>query len=87
MSNSTVLREVMADVFGLPLDAITEDASIDSIEAWDSLKHLNLVLALEEFNALNIDTVVNANQNFAVWQRPTQILNARVVKFSVQFDY
>ena len=33
------------------------------------------------------DTVVNANQNFAVWQRPTQILNGRTVKFSVQFDY
>jgi len=42
---------------------------------------------MDIFNALNIDTVVNANQNFAVWQRPTQILNARVVKFSVQFDY
>ena len=45
------------------------------------------VVSMDIFNALNIDTVVNANQNFAVWQRPTQILNARVVKFSVQFDY
>jgi hypothetical protein len=45
------------------------------------------VVSMDLFNALNIDTVVNANQNFAVWQRPTQILNARVVKFSVQFDY
>ena len=38
----------MADVFGLEPGDITPDASIDSIEAWDSLKHLNLVLALEE---------------------------------------
>jgi opacity protein-like surface antigen len=45
------------------------------------------VVSVDLFNALNIDTVVNANQNFAVWQRPTQILNARQVKFSVQFDY
>ena len=29
-------------------DDIGDDASIDTIEAWDSLKHLNLVLALEE---------------------------------------
>ena len=28
------------------------------------------VLSMDIFNALNIDTVVNANQNFAVWQRP-----------------
>jgi hypothetical protein len=45
------------------------------------------VVSVDVFNMLNIDTVVNANQNFAVWLRPTQILNARVVKFSVQFDY
>jgi hypothetical protein len=45
------------------------------------------VVSVDVFNFLNIDTVVNANQNFAVWQRPTQILNGRTVKFSVQFDY
>jgi hypothetical protein len=45
------------------------------------------VVSMDVFNMLNIDAVVNANQNFAVWRRPTQILNARVIKFSVQFDY
>jgi hypothetical protein len=45
------------------------------------------VVSMDLYNALNTDVVVNANQNFAVWQRPTQILNARQVKFSVQFDY
>ena len=45
------------------------------------------IVSMDVFNLLNIDTVVNANQNFAVWLRPTQILNARTVKFSVQFDY
>jgi hypothetical protein len=45
------------------------------------------IVSVDVFNMFNIDTVVNANQNFAVWQRPTQILNGRTVKFSVQFDY
>jgi hypothetical protein len=45
------------------------------------------IVSMDIFNMFNIDTVVNANQNFAVWQRPTQILNGRTVKFSVQFDY
>jgi hypothetical protein len=45
------------------------------------------VVSFDVFNALNTDVPVNANQNFAVWQRPTLILNARTVKFSVQFDY
>jgi acyl carrier protein len=38
----------MADVFGVSAADIGDDASIDTIDAWDSLKHLNLVLALEE---------------------------------------
>ena len=45
------------------------------------------IVSVDVYNMFNIDTVVNANQNFAVWQRPTQILNGRTVKFSVQFDY
>jgi hypothetical protein len=45
------------------------------------------VVSVDVYNMLNIDAVVNANQNFGAWLRPTQILNARVIKFSVQFDY
>jgi acyl carrier protein len=44
----TKLKSVMAKVFGVPVEAITGDASPDSIEKWDSLRHMNLVLALEE---------------------------------------
>jgi acyl carrier protein len=47
-ATETDLRQLMADVFGVGLDEIDASASIDSVESWDSLKHLNLVLALEE---------------------------------------
>ena len=30
------------------LDSITEDSTPENIENWDSLQHMNLVLALEE---------------------------------------
>jgi acyl carrier protein len=33
---------------------INEDSSADSIEQWDSLRHLNLVLALEEEFGISI---------------------------------
>ena len=33
---------------GLSVEGIREDSSPDTIEAWDSLRHMNLVLALEE---------------------------------------
>ena len=38
----------MSLVFEVPLESITDDASSDNIENWDSLRHLNLILALEE---------------------------------------
>ena len=39
---------LLAEVLGLPAAAIPRDASIDSFEAWDSLGHMRLILALEE---------------------------------------
>ncbi|MBJ7330692.1 MAG: acyl carrier protein [Solirubrobacteraceae bacterium] len=42
------LREVLASVLEVDVQVITDDASPDTIESWDSLAHLNLILALEE---------------------------------------
>jgi acyl carrier protein len=41
------VRQIAADVFNLPLDRITRDTSPESVEVWDSVQHLNFVLALE----------------------------------------
>ncbi len=37
-----------SDLFGVPAEHINAASSPDTIEAWDSIQHLNLVLALEE---------------------------------------
>ena len=42
------IKNVMAAVFEISPDQISDDASPHDIKAWDSIKHLNLVLALEE---------------------------------------
>jgi len=42
------LKQVLADVFGIDVSEINNESSVDTIEKWDSLNHLNLVLALEE---------------------------------------
>ncbi len=47
-TSESALKQVLADVFGVDASTITDDASVDSVEKWDSLNHLNLVLALEE---------------------------------------
>jgi acyl carrier protein len=48
MVNEQALRELMASVLRVPAQSITQDTSMDNVPSWDSLKHMNLVLALEE---------------------------------------
>jgi len=42
------IKNVMSAVFDIPVDQIKDNSSADTIESWDSLKHMNLVVALEE---------------------------------------
>jgi acyl carrier protein len=42
------IKEVMASVLGTEISAINEDSSSDNLENWDSIRHLNLILSLEE---------------------------------------
>jgi acyl carrier protein len=42
------VRQAVSDVFGVSLAEITADSSPQTVEAWDSMGHLNLVLALEQ---------------------------------------
>jgi acyl carrier protein len=42
------VQGIASDLFGIPASQITRESSTESIEAWDSTQHLNLVLALEE---------------------------------------
>jgi acyl carrier protein len=48
MIDEAALKQVMATVLGVPPDAITAESSQDTLKSWDSLKHMNLVLALEQ---------------------------------------
>ena len=50
MTGSTLqqVRSIASDIFGVPTDKITPESSPETIENWDSMQHLNLVLAIEE---------------------------------------
>jgi len=41
------LHNVVSQVFGVSVENLTDADRPDSIESWDSLAHINLVLALE----------------------------------------
>ena len=42
------IKNIMSVVFQISVDEIKEELSPDTIDTWDSLKHMNLVIALEE---------------------------------------
>lgn len=47
LTNRDRVYRVLAGVFGASPQQLTDDAGPDTIESWDSLSHVNLVLALE----------------------------------------
>ncbi len=46
--NKNLVRDIMVSVLGLTADQVDEYASSETIESWDSLKHMSLVVSLEE---------------------------------------
>lgn len=42
------LKQIMATVFEVPVEQVTDDCSPETIKEWDSLKYMNLVLTLEQ---------------------------------------
>jgi acyl carrier protein len=49
------IKNVMSSVLGVPIEEINDDASPDNIISWDSLKHMNLIIALEEEFSLELN--------------------------------
>lgn len=45
--NRDKIKAIMAQVFKLSVEEVADDASQQTLSAWDSLAHLNLIVALE----------------------------------------
>jgi acyl carrier protein len=41
------LRELLADVFEISPEQITQELSIGMVDSWDSFRHLQAILAIE----------------------------------------
>jgi|TARA_B100001964_G_C14187546_1_gene579399 acyl carrier protein len=42
------IKKVMSNVLNIDIALINNNTSPDNVENWDSLKHMNLIIALEE---------------------------------------
>ena len=61
--------KVMSNVLEIEFQHLDENSSTDNIENWDSIRHLNLILALEEeFEIMIPDDQVGNLVNFKLIQ-------------------
>jgi acyl carrier protein len=74
------LRELLSKIFEVPLDTITDNASPDTIETWDSLRHMNLVVALEQ--AFNVEMSDEQVVEILSYKLIKIVLQERGVEFS-----
>lgn len=42
------VRKVIADVFNVPENQVDENCSSETLDAWDSLGHLQVIMAIEK---------------------------------------
>jgi acyl carrier protein len=49
------VRQIAADVFNLPVDQVTDETSPRTLADWDSVQHLNFVLAIEAQLGVQLD--------------------------------
>ncbi len=42
------IKEIMSSVFKVDTHSINDQTTIETLENWDSLTHLNLIMSLEE---------------------------------------
>ncbi len=50
-----VVKDVMSGLFGIDVSQIGPESSIATVEHWDSLQHVNLIMALEQEFGVMLD--------------------------------
>lgn len=55
------ILEIVSQVMNVPEEQLNDESSPNTVKNWDSLKHMNLILALEEKFAVSFsdDEIVN----------------------------
>ena len=78
--NEQLLKNTLAIVFNVPADLIGEESSMDTLSQWDSVKHLNLVLAIED--AFNVSLTEEQSLEILSFPLIKVVLSEHGISFS-----
>ena len=75
------LKQIMANVLKVQLDEINEGTTIENVESWDSLSHMQLILTIEEQFGVKL-----AEEDFLImtsFNEIKRILENKGISFSI----
>ena len=49
-------RNLLAQILECPADTLSPDDTIESVEKWDSLNHMRMILRIEELYQIQVET-------------------------------
>jgi len=55
--HDSALKKVMAKVFEISEEQITTECSPDTLEQWDSLKHMELIVEIENYFEIELPEI------------------------------
>lgn len=76
MLDEDKLKQVIADVLDVDAEMINADFSMDTVDQWDSLRHMTLVLAIED--AFGISIPDDEAANITSWPLIKVVVNEQI---------
>ena len=71
-----IIKQLMADILNIDSRSIDDSTSIDNIESWDSMNHLNICLALEQ--EFNISLEVDEMESMISFYDIVQVISTKI---------
>ena len=70
------IRQIMADILNVAPEDIDGSTGMDNVGSWDSLKHLNLCLALEQEFGITLE--VNEIESMLTYAEILEVMQRKI---------
>lgn len=72
------IKKIMSGILEVPVDSITDATTMETVDTWDSLRHMEIIVALEE--AFGIELAAEDLMEMTSLPEITRVLIAKGAK-------